>query len=105
MTGEPWSGKGPFRFEGRYLLADLEREFGPEAFTRFWTSDADVPVAFEQAFGMPLETWIMGWVESTAFTRTPGPGMPFSAKLGGLLTLMLFAAIVGAWARGRTVTT
>lgn len=93
----------PFGSPGDYLISDIERDFGPEAFGRFWRSDADVKTAFQDAFGVSLGEWALGWVQRNFGVRTRGPGLSKSAGLGGLLTLSLFAVLAGAWARRRKV--
>jgi len=91
-----------FRDEG-FLLADLEQEFGAEAFARFWTSDADVALAFEDAFGVDLGTWTLSWVESVMGIEPPGPGLPRSASSGSMLAVGLFLGIAFMRARKQKV--
>ncbi len=49
-------------FFGSRFLADLEAAMGPDRFARFWASPDPMPEAFEGAFGVPLETWVHGWL-------------------------------------------
>jgi hypothetical protein len=93
----------PFGNRDDYLLADLEAEFGPERFQRFWNSEREVPEAFEAAFGMEIGEWMVTWVDSNMEITPPGPGLSKSAALGGLLAVSLMAALAGAWARRRRV--
>lgn len=95
-----WS---PFRDRDDYLLGDLEAEFGPERFQRFWSSPEEVPDAFRAAFGMEMGAWVLTWVERNMDVSPPGPGLTRSAALGGLLAVSLMAALGGAWARRRRV--
>lgn len=84
-----------------YLLADLEHEFGPERFQRFWSSELPVSEAFESAFDMGMGEWLVTWVEANMDISPPGPKLSKSAALGGMLALSLFAALAGAWSRRR----
>jgi len=93
----------PFGNLDDYLLADLEAEFGPDRFQRFWSSELELPEAFEAAFGVGLGEWVITWVDANMRISPAGPGMSKSAALGGILALSLFAAMAGAWARRRRV--
>lgn len=73
--------------DGEYLLADLEAEFGREAFEEFWTAEAEVGPAFEAAFGVDAGTWLVGWLDASAGVDPPGPKLPGSATSGTMLTL------------------
>ena len=92
-----------FGYHDDYLLADLEREFGPEAFSRFWKSDAEVPEAFETAFGMEMGAWVVTWVDDVIGAHPPGPTLSAGMLGGSLLTLLLLAGIITLVARRRTV--
>ncbi len=87
----------------RYLLSDLEREYGADAFDRFWTSDEDVTAAFQGAFGESLDAWAAGWVATYVGHETYGPGLPRRATLGTTLLLLLGALAGGMWHRRRAV--
>lgn len=80
-------------FEGEYLLGDLEREFGPEAFRAFWTSDAPPAAAFQGAFGTDAGTWTRDWIERTSGIAPGGPGLPRSASSGSVLTIGLLLGV------------
>jgi hypothetical protein len=95
-------GQNRFRDEG-FLLADLEKEFGAEAFTRFWTSAAEMPVAFEAAFGVDLGTWAVTWVDAVMGVEPPGPGLPRSASSGSMLAVGLLLGIAFVRARKQKV--
>lgn len=82
-----------------YLLADLESEFGADAFRAFWTSDAPMPRAFEVAFGVDTGTWMVSWVDRAVGVDRPGPGLPRKASTGAMLTVGLLLGI--AWWRQR----
>jgi hypothetical protein len=92
-----------FGYPGRYLLADLERAYGPDEFRRFWTSNEDVPQAFQDAFGMDMGDWIVQWARANLYHYRAGPSLPRSAAGGGLLLLALCGTIAGAWATKRRV--
>jgi len=86
-----------------FLLADLESEFGAEAFARFWTSPEDVRVAFETAFGMDVGDWMLRWVEQSVGIEPAGPGLPRSASSGAMLAVMVLLGLAYARHRERTV--
>ena len=85
--------------EELFLLSDLQDEFGPEAFARFWTSNQDVATAFEHAFGTDVGTWMLEWVGGSVTVQPPGPGLPRSASSGAVLTIALLLGV--AWVRNR----
>lgn len=90
--------------EGMFLLSDLERAFGPEAFARFWTSDADVESAFRDAFGVEVGAWMLSWADATLGVDLPGPQLAGSGStLPVVLTLALFALVAIARVRKHTV--
>jgi len=88
---------------GLYLLADLEREFGPAAFRRFWTSNQDVPTAFRNAFGLDMGHWLVRWTADHVYHYRAGPSLPRSAVAGSILLVLLCGGIAGAWATRRSV--
>ena len=59
-----------------YLISDLELEFGTEAMRSFWTSELEVPEAFEASFGVEMGEWVYSWVTQMRPTRTAGPSVP-----------------------------
>lgn len=96
----PQYGAAPFPF----LLADLEADFGSEAFGRFWRSDAPVEVAFQEAFGVTPGTWVLSWVERIYGIDSAGPRLVGSSTTWPLgLTFALFAAVAIAFNRRRRV--
>lgn len=76
-------------YESWFLLSDLEREFGRDAFARFWTSDGDVRTAFEAAFGEDLGDWVVRWVDAGPGIERASPAPTLSATLGSLLLVSL----------------
>jgi hypothetical protein len=93
----------PFRIRSQFLLAELEARYGSEAFARFWTSDADVAVAFEDAFGTPLGSWTMEWVQTEIGTYRAGTA-PRAAALGwSVLTILLFSGFASVKQLRRSV--
>jgi hypothetical protein len=86
-----------------YLLADLEAEFGTEAFGRFWTSEGDVEVAFREAFGMEAGSWVVSWTTGQRGFDPPGPGLPRSASSGTMLALALLLGVAYLRMRERKV--
>ena len=104
VTGISQTLRGsPFATYDDYLLADLEAEFGRERFRAFWTSDNELTVAFESAFGMPMATWGAKWVRAHVGGVDAGPGLPRSASAGTGLVVLLSALAAAAWARRRKV--
>lgn len=85
--------QAPFRLANATLLADLEREFGPAAFDRFWTSDQSVPAAFQSAFGMDMGEWLVTWVEPRIGLYRAGPGVPLGALPLSFVTFMALGAV------------
>jgi len=88
---------------GAFLIGDLERDFGHEAFDTFWRSDLEVTDAFVAAFGVTMGDWLVGWAGDNLGRFQPGPGLTKSAQFGGLLTIMLFGLIAGLRNRRREV--
>ena len=83
-------GGVPFPF----LLADLEADFGAEAFGRFWRSNAPVEVAFRNAFGVAPGAWMVSWVDRIYGIDSAGPRLAGSrTTLPLALTFGLFAAV------------
>jgi hypothetical protein len=86
-----------------HLFADLEGEFGTQAFSRFWTSEEAVPRAFESAFGEDAGAWMLRWVHAEIGAHQPGPGLRAGTPLLAILTLMALAATVSFMATRRRV--
>jgi hypothetical protein len=94
-VADPHGALTSFKQRSASLLADLEAEFGPDAFARFWTSDEAVPEAFAAAFGMDLGEWVLGWSDDEIGHFRAGPS-PTAATLGwSVLTLMLLTGFAG----------
>jgi len=93
-------GLGPAAQE---YLGDMVGRFGRDRFERFWTSDAPLEEAFEEAMGMPLDQWTMQWARTyIGVPRTAGH-LPWGSAI---LSLILAAALVGGaglYARRRQV--
>jgi hypothetical protein len=92
-----------FSIPGNLLFDDLQTEFGADAFHAFWTSDQDITSAFETAFGVDVQTWIMTWVDANFSVMRRGPALTKSARFGGLLGIMLFGMLAGLIHRRRKV--
>lgn len=95
--GSP-SASGRVIHDEEYILADLEAEFGRDAFAEFWTSEQEVGVAFEAAFGVDAGSWLVTWLERTSGVHRTGPGLPRSATSGTMLALGLLLG-VAHWRR------
>jgi hypothetical protein len=93
----------PFRGLDDFLFLDLEQEFGADAFQRFWTSEQEVTVAFEQAFGAELGLWTASWIQRLMGPREVGPLLAGHAIWLSLLTISFFAGLSGLWHRRRHV--
>jgi hypothetical protein len=83
----------PFGYLDDGLLYEWEAGFGPEAFSRFWTSSERVPEAFETAFGVPLGEWVLRWAEEHVGLYRAGPSLPAGSLLWSVLAL---AGLAGA---------
>lgn len=83
----------------RYILADLEAEFGRNAFRQFWTSDESVGEAFEAAFGVSTGAWMLARIDRLVGIDQPGPGVSREASSASMLTIGLLLGI--AWWRRR----
>lgn len=92
-----------FRQKSAFLLGDLEAEFGPDAFARFWTSDEPVPAAFATAFGVELGDWVLAWTDVEIGHFRAGPGLHGSALLWALLTLTALSGLGSGVAMRRRV--
>jgi hypothetical protein len=82
----------PFAYLDDTLLADVESEFGTDAFARFWSSSEPVPTAFQNAFGVDMGQWVLDWVDAEVGLFQAGPGVPKGALPMSLLTMTLLAA-------------
>jgi hypothetical protein len=99
----PASMQPPFSYLDDSLLADVESEFGQEAFARFWSSDQPVVTAFSNAFGVELGAWVLDWVESRTGLYRAGPELPLGSLWLSLLALAGLSAIGCASAIKRRV--
>jgi hypothetical protein len=76
----------------RTLLIKLERDFGPERFQRFWTSNQPFEEAFQEAFGVELGAWVRHSLQSFGQISR-------GARVGGtsvVLTVLFLGACLGA---------
>lgn len=85
------------------LVVDMEREFGPERFQRFWKSPRPVDQAFEAAFGVGLGEWVQEWSETRYGPITIGSRMKVETILLSLLFIGLFIGLAVATAHGRRI--
>jgi hypothetical protein len=76
---------------GLYLLFAMESEFGSRPFGEFWRSPLPPAEAFEEAFGEPLEAWVMRMLRSYVAPSPVGPGVPLQAAAYTLLTFGFLA--------------
>ncbi|HEX6307679.1 MAG TPA: hypothetical protein VFZ69_05785 [Longimicrobiales bacterium] len=94
----PYEYRSPAR---GMLLHDLERQFGPERFARFWTSDADVESAFTAAFAETPVEWVRHWARQRYGAATLGPRLAGVSVLLSVLMLGVLASIAAAVATRR----
>ena len=73
-------------------LADMIAHYGRERFERFWTSDAPLEQAFEQAMGEPIEQYTMKWAQANV--GVPDVGTPTRA-VPALLAVAASLVVVG----------
>jgi hypothetical protein len=74
-----------------YILDALEREFGAEAFGRFWRSDEPMTIAFQNAFGLSTASWGFQWASSLEGARADMNVLPSRRESG----LMIIYTLVG----------
>ncbi|HSJ29912.1 MAG TPA: hypothetical protein VK933_00665 [Longimicrobiales bacterium] len=80
----------------RMLLSEAEAAFGHDRFAQFWTSDADMPVAFASAFGIEFGEWVREWGRGRYGEQALGPGVGAASVLLSLLTVLGLAAVATA---------
>ena len=90
-------------YEHQFLLSDLEREFGPEVFGRFWRSEEGVRDAFETAFGEDLGEWVVRWIDLGVGIEHAKPAPTLSATFGSLLLISLMTGLATYVHRRRRV--
>lgn len=95
-----WEVYGGF---DRAFLADVETEFGPDLFQRFWTSEEELAEAFQSAFGVPLGDWVMKWARERLGKIETTPALPLRASSLSILIMGLFAALVGVVSQRRVL--
>jgi hypothetical protein len=82
----------PFGGREYALLWDLEKEFGPERFQTFWSSDQDVETAFRAAFDSGFPEWIMLWGQERFGVSKVGAAVPLQAVFFSFLSMGALAA-------------
>jgi hypothetical protein len=97
--------EGGFSVFGRKsdaILAELEAEYGPDSFARFWQSDSEVESAFRAAFGTEPGAWLRDWVQTEIGSYRSSPMPSGKAVLFAILLLsaLSVAACVVAMRRG-----
>ncbi len=90
---------------GLAILADLRADFGDDAFADFWSSDALVESAFEDAFGISVADWMHAWVLQHYGPLEPGPAPQSGTALLAALWLGLFGVTTTGIVRRRGRTT
>jgi hypothetical protein len=85
------------------ILAELEAEYGPESFARFWRSDGEVETAFRAAFGVEPGAWLHDWVQAEIGSYRSGPMPKGGAIVFALLMLTALSAAACVIAMRRRV--
>lgn len=98
-----WSNHLAIAGDDGFMLADLEEEFGRDAFTAFWTSEADVLTAFEDAFGSTAGEWVVSWISQRYELESRGPALNRAATSGSFLIMFLLLLLAYSNQRKRTV--
>jgi hypothetical protein len=96
----PWSGTLG-GLEGA-VLADMERDLGPERFGAFWRGSGSVDEAYFAATGVQLGAWLRGWAQARYGTMPRGPGVDTVAIVLSVLlaaVALLAALTVAQWRR------
>lgn len=97
------SGWSAFAIDDGFMLFDLEEEFGRDAFTDFWTSDADVQTAFENAFGIGVGEWLVTWIAKRSELDSRGPALDRAATSGSIAFVFVLLLIALSHQRRRRV--
>jgi len=85
-------GVPSYSYGVRTYLADMVAHYGRERFERFWTSDAPLEQAFEEATGEPIEQYTMKWAQA----RVGVPDVGTSTRAGpALLAVAASLVVVG----------
>ncbi len=96
-------GSPPFSLAGGFLFADLEQEFGSDAFGRFWRSNEGVQQAFHDAFGVDMDTWLVRWTRRNLPTYRPGPSLAGMTALGFFVLLAICGGLAAVATAKRSV--
>jgi len=94
-----WQSWGHLGYMDPYIFTSLEEEFGVDRFEAFWSSELPVEKAFQAAFGVPVDKWVMSWAQGLYGSVDRGPAVPLNATLLTFLTFGLFGS--GALYMGR----
>lgn len=87
-----------------WILSDMVQTLGPQRFQRFWSSNAPVPQAFQEAAGVSLDSWVHMWALRTYGPVSVGPRMSAASFASGSLLLLLAFGAAVAIERRRRVT-
>lgn len=98
-----WSSYQSIAADDAFMLADLEEEFGRDAFTAFWTSDAEVLPAFQDAFGLSAGEWVVSWISERYEVEGRGATLNRAATSGSVLMILLMLLFAFSHQRRRTV--
>jgi hypothetical protein len=85
-------------------LADMVAHFGRERFERFWTSDAPLEQAFEQAMGEPIEQYTMKWAQARVGVPDIGTRTRAAPALLAVVASLVVVGGAAALTRLRQVT-
>ena len=87
-----WAFEQTTGYAGDFYLSDLVVEFGRERFRKFWSSNAEAEVAFEQVFGQSLAEWTNAWMRYRYGSESRGPLLPLSSAMTALFAVVLLVA-------------
>ncbi len=104
VVGMPYfDPRDPLGPSGPTYLNDMLAHFGRERFARFWTSDAPLEQAFEDAMGEPIEQWTMRWAQADVGTPALGPALPVGPAVLSVVASLVVVGGAAALSRLRQV--
>lgn len=93
----------PLGADDSWLVSEMARTLGRDAFERFWTSNKPVSQAFSEAAGVSLDDWVREWARRTYGPAPAGPSLQTIALVAGTATVIIGFALAAAFERRRRV--